>query len=87
MDSTSVGSKCTRKRSAGSIRISPPSTVIRSVTGTVPECSIVLREGQLAGWCADGRLWGDRYFTGSRQSADRRGVFESSIGAFAARVT
>lgn len=36
---------------------------------SVPEVTIVLKDGALAGWLSDGRLWGDSYFTGTSVEA------------------
>ena len=33
---------------------------------SLPECTIVLREGATAGWCSNGRMWGPAYFLGDR---------------------
>lgn len=60
---------------------------LRSSDRSIPEVSIVLTDGELAGWCSDGRYWGQSYFAGlSRPLApSKRGVFET-IQAFAARL-
>ncbi len=55
---------------------------LRSADQTIPEISIVLRDGLLAGWCSNGRLWGMRYFTGKSKGASQKLVYESSILAF-----
>src|SRR5262249_601929 len=56
---------------------------LQSADANVPEVSIVLQDGHLAGWCADGTLWGDAYFTGFKEIADRTArVYESAIEAF-----
>jgi hypothetical protein len=60
---------------------------LRSSSADVPEVSIVLTDGALAGWCADGRLWGRRYFTGARATALPRDVYASAIRAFVTRLT
>lgn len=52
----------------------------------IPECSIVLTDGQLAGWCSDGQLWGAHYFTGEQEGDNQRVVFEKAILAFVQRV-
>jgi hypothetical protein len=55
---------------------------LRSSDTSIPEMSIVLTDSKLAGWCSDGRLWGDRYFIGERESASKRQAFDT-IKAFA----
>ena len=59
---------------------------LRSSDRSLSEISIVLTDGSLAGWCSDGRLWGDRYFTGERIDASPQQVHESIIKAFAKRL-
>jgi len=59
---------------------------LRSSDKSLPEVSIVLTDGELAGWCSDGRLWGSSYFTGQRDGASRRGVFSTVIKKFAERL-
>jgi hypothetical protein len=59
---------------------------LQSSDRAVREASIVLTDHELSGWCSDGRLWGSPYFIGSRDSAERRSVFESAIRAFAERI-
>jgi hypothetical protein len=54
---------------------------LRSANRSIPEVSIVLTDGELSGWCADGRWWGRAYFTGDRQLASKRSVFDT-IKAF-----
>lgn len=52
----------------------------------VPETTLALYDGELSGWCADGRVWGWHYFLGDQPSADKREVFNSTIRAFAERI-
>lgn len=59
---------------------------LRSSDPAVPEISIVLTDGALAGWCSDGRLWGRSYFIGEYDSASMSSVFETAIKAFAERL-
>jgi hypothetical protein len=53
----------------------------------VPEATLVLKDGPLAGWCSDGTFWGLRYFTGQETTGDTGRVYESAIRAFARRVS
>lgn len=60
---------------------------LKSSDRSIPECTIVLSDTELAGWCSDGRLWGGRYFIGrDRDSASKKQVYESAIQAFAGRL-
>lgn len=51
----------------------------------VPETTIILKDGELSGWCADGRVWGSSYFLGDRKTSPKNEVYESAIQAFAER--
>ncbi|PQO33627.1 hypothetical protein [Blastopirellula marina] len=49
----------------------------------VPEVSIVLKDGALAGWLSDGRLWGYDYFTGKTiDLAVEREAFDIAVLGF-----
>lgn len=52
----------------------------------VPECTIVLVDGELSGWCADGRMWGTPYFLGSRPGDAKQEIYESVIRGFTERI-
>lgn len=55
----------------------------------VPEVSLVLAEGEeLSGWCADGRVWGKRFFVGDfrtceETAAAQYAVYEATVARFA----
>lgn len=56
---------------------------LRSASLAVPEVTIALTDGVIAGWVSDGRLWGVHYFT--QQQADRdvdAEIFEKAIVGF-----
>lgn len=56
---------------------------LRSSNHAIPEVSIALTDGWVAGWVSDGRLWGVNYFT--QQQADRNSdaeIFEKVILGF-----
>ncbi len=59
---------------------------LRSSDRSLPEVSIVLKDGALSGWCSDGRTWGTRYFTGSATGSVPSDVFETVIKAFCERL-
>jgi hypothetical protein len=60
---------------------------LQSADKSIPEVSIVLRNGPLAGWCADGTLWGPRYFTGAEDDqGPTRHVWETAIEPFVRRL-
>lgn len=56
---------------------------LRSADQSVPEVTIALTDGAIAGWVSDGRLWGAHYFTQKRanQKADEV-IFEKVILGF-----
>ena len=37
---------------------------LKSSDPKVPEVTLVLSEPNLAGWCSNGDLWGEKYYTG-----------------------
>lgn len=43
------------------------------------EATIVLDEKHLAGWCSDGTLWGDPYYTGADDAGDPLGIWRSRL--------
>jgi hypothetical protein len=59
---------------------------LRSGDLNIPECTIVLREGATAGWCADGRMWGPSYFLGERAAAPPDVIAREVIGPFVERL-
>ena len=52
---------------------------LKSSDPTIPELTLVLCDGTMAGWCADGRMFGPAYFTGIPIADD----FEHRIRALA----
>lgn len=48
----------------------------------VPEFSIVLAEGETAGWCSDGTRWGSAYFCGDHAIAPARKAYNDVIVPF-----
>ncbi|QDU59381.1 hypothetical protein Pan216_02090 [Planctomycetes bacterium Pan216] len=52
----------------------------------VPEATLVLNEGMVSGWCADGRVWGERYFIGDVDQTPPRDVYDSVVRAFCERI-
>jgi hypothetical protein len=38
---------------------------LKSSDPVIPELTLILKDDAMAGWCADGRLWGESYFTDS----------------------
>ncbi len=55
---------------------------LQSSDRSVPEASIVLADGELSGWCSDGRFWGFRYLIGDQTSAPKEEIYNSAIRAF-----
>jgi hypothetical protein len=60
---------------------------LQSADRTIPEVTIVLKDGMLAGWCADGTRLGPPYFTGGGyQVGAIRHVWETAIMPFVRRL-
>lgn len=56
---------------------------LRSSKREIPEVTIVLTDGFLAGWCSDGRLWGRKYFSDQTEDqAFQHDVYHNVILAF-----
>jgi hypothetical protein len=51
--------------------------------GDLPDTTLVLVDGEMAGWCEGGHVWGNPYFTGMTSRGDPRAVFEEVIQPFA----
>jgi hypothetical protein len=49
---------------------------LRSSWPDVPQCTIVLGERETAGWIADGRTWGARYFLGDEPTSSAEEAYE-----------
>jgi len=57
----------------------------------IPEVTLVLAEGELTGWCSDGRMWGKRYFIGDARVRDESAaaqysIFHATVARFAERI-
>jgi hypothetical protein len=48
----------------------------------VPEFSIVLADGETAGWCSDGTRWGPAYFCGDHLITPPREAYNDIIAPF-----
>ncbi len=59
---------------------------LQSSDKSVPECTIVLREGTTAGWCSDGRIWGPSYYIGARPATPAATISKEVIGPFVERL-
>jgi hypothetical protein len=60
---------------------------LRSSDLAIPEATVVLAEGQMAGWVADGRCWGAEYFLSNRDSRlSGREFFEQVLKPFVSRL-
>lgn len=60
---------------------------LRSSNPDVPEVSLVLHDGEVAGWCADGRTWGDPYFLMDPPSGTAADVWHAAIRPFVEQLT
>ncbi len=52
----------------------------------IPVTTIVLYQADLAGWSADGRMWGSDFFTGGRSNASGRTIYQDILQPFARTV-
>ena len=60
---------------------------LQSSDPAIPECTLVLCDDDVAGWCADGRIWGSEYFNGLRvRPTDAEEILESVILPFVSRL-
>jgi hypothetical protein len=55
---------------------------LRSSNTDVPEVTLVLLDGEIAGWCADGRTWGDPYFLVDPPSGSASDIWHAAIRPF-----
>jgi hypothetical protein len=55
---------------------------LKSANRQIPEASFVLSTNYLAGWCADGRTWGPRYFLGRTSQVSSRDIWASLLVPF-----
>jgi hypothetical protein len=59
---------------------------LKSSDPSLPELTLVMSEGVVAGWCADGRTWGSAYFTGERSKTLPEAIFTGILKPFVARL-
>jgi len=59
---------------------------LKSSDSAIPELTLVLCDGALAGWCADGRWFGPAYFTGEHLATPGALVCEEVLKPFVARL-
>jgi hypothetical protein len=55
---------------------------LKSADATIPELTLVLQEGTVAGWCADRGLFGPDYFTGTESVAEAADVYREVLCRF-----
>ena len=60
---------------------------LKSSNASIPEFTLVLHDGAMAGWCADGRVWGPPYFVGDRKQSDPAEIYRGIVQAFAEQLT
>jgi hypothetical protein len=53
---------------------------------SIPECTIVLRDGVTSGWIANGSCWGETFFLGDNEGISARVAYESAIQRFIDRL-
>jgi hypothetical protein len=59
---------------------------LKSSDPKVPEVSFVLSNPNLAGWCANGDLWGEEYYTGKKPGSIFRESPKSILNKFVSRL-
>lgn len=59
---------------------------LRSADPAIPEMTLVLTDGPMSGWVADGRRFGLRYFTGTDEMASPYSIFHEILEPFTARL-
>lgn len=61
---------------------------LKSSDVSIPELTLVLKQDFVAGWCSDGRVFGEPYFTGRPDSAPdvAKSIFENVMQPFARRL-
>ena len=60
---------------------------LRSSDPGIPEATLVLTDGVVTGWSADGRTWGDAYFTGHPTNSAASDIFTEVLRPFVERLT
>jgi hypothetical protein len=59
---------------------------LKSSDASVAEFTLVLTDGALAGWCADGRIWGPAYSTGNQANTHPETAYKEIVEPFLARI-
>jgi hypothetical protein len=59
---------------------------LKSSDAAIPELTLVLCDGALAGWCADGRWFGPAYFIGEHVATRGAVIYEEILRPFLARL-
>ena len=59
---------------------------LRSSDTAIPELTLVLCAGALAGWCADGRWFGPPYFIGEHVPTPGAVIYEEVLKPFVSRL-
>jgi hypothetical protein len=60
---------------------------LKSADPAIPELTLVLTEGTMAGWCADRGLFGPAYFTGTESGAEAADVYREVLCRFVERLS
>jgi hypothetical protein len=59
---------------------------LKSADSSIPEATLVLADGEIAGWCSDNRLWGCPYFLGEDANDEAGRVWEDTLRPFIERL-
>ena len=60
---------------------------LRSSDPGIPEATLVLADGAVTGWSADGRTWGNPYYTGHPTNSVASDIFTEVLRPFVERLT
>lgn len=55
---------------------------LKSIDKRIPELTIVLATGETSGWCANGKVWGKRYFLGDVDCVPHSEIYTEALRPF-----
>jgi len=59
---------------------------LKSSDRSIPECTLILTDGPMAGWLSDGRVFGPAYWLQGQQAVPDEVVFREVLQRFAGRI-
>jgi hypothetical protein len=60
---------------------------LQSGDRSLPELTLVLHEGEVSGWCSDGRMWGNKFFLGDHLAVPPAEIYRDVLDPFVRRLT